>query len=55
MFRLAKRYLTAFKKEVMIGQTAKFIEAVFEVLVPLIMASIIDKGIKAVCAEYLYL
>lgn len=46
MFRLAKRYLTAFKKEVMIGQTAKFIEAVFEVLVPLIMASIIDKGIN---------
>lgn len=46
MFRLAKRYLTAFKKEVMIGQTAKFIEAVFEVLVPLIMANIIDKGIN---------
>lgn len=46
MFRLAKRYLTAFKKEVMIGQTAKFIEAVFEVLVPLIMANIIDNGIN---------
>lgn len=46
MFRLAKRYLTAFKKEVLIGQTAKFIEAVFEVLVPLIMANIIDKGIN---------
>ena len=46
MFRLAKRYLTAFKKEVIIGQTAKFIEAVFEVLVPLIMANIIDKGIN---------
>lgn len=46
MFRLAKRYLTAFKKEVMIGQTAKLIEAVFEVLVPLIMANIIDKGIN---------
>ena len=46
MFRLAKRYLTAFKKEVIIGQTAKFIEAVFEVLIPLIMANIIDKGIN---------
>lgn len=46
MFRLAKRYLTAFKKEVLIGQTAKLIEAVFEVLVPLIMANIIDKGIN---------
>lgn len=46
MFRLAKRYLTAFKKEVIIGQTAKFIEAVFEVLVPLIMANIIDNGIN---------
>lgn len=46
MFRLAKRYLTAFKKEVIIGQAAKFIEAVFEVLVPLIMANIIDKGIN---------
>lgn len=46
MFKLAKRYLGAVKKEIIIGQTSKLIEAIFEVIVPLIMAAIVDNGIK---------
>ncbi|MGN0585828.1 MAG: ABC transporter ATP-binding protein [Oscillospiraceae bacterium] len=46
MLRLAKRYLAGFKKEVIIGQTAKLIEAIFEVYVPIIMARIVDIGIN---------
>lgn len=45
MFRLA-RYLKHFKKEVIFGPFFKFMEAVFELIVPLVMASIIDVGIK---------
>jgi ATP-binding cassette subfamily B protein len=46
MFRLA-RYLRHFKKEVIIGPFFKLMEAVFELIVPLVMASIIDIGIKS--------
>lgn len=46
MLKLAKRYLAGFKKEVIIGQTAKLIEAIFEVYVPIIMARIVDIGIN---------
>ena len=46
MFRLAKKYLGEFKKEVIFGQLTKLIEAIFEVCVPLIMAKIIDVGIN---------
>lgn len=46
MFKLAKRYLGAVKKEIIIGQTSKLIEAIFEVIVPLIMAAIVDNGIN---------
>ena len=45
MLKLA-RYLKYFKKEVIIGPFFKFLEAVFELIVPLVMASIIDIGIK---------
>ncbi len=45
MRRLA-RYLKYFKKEVIIGPFFKFMEAVFELIVPLVMASMIDVGIK---------
>lgn len=45
MFKLA-RYLRYFKKEVIIGPFFKLLEAVFELIVPLVMASIIDIGIK---------
>lgn len=46
MFRLAKKYLGAIKKEIVIGQGSKLIEAIFEVIVPLIMAALVDNGIN---------
>ncbi len=45
MFRLAK-YLKHYKKELIIGPFFKLMEAIFELIVPLVMASIIDIGIK---------
>ncbi|HWT26383.1 MAG TPA: ABC transporter ATP-binding protein, partial [Mobilitalea sp.] len=45
MLRLAK-YLKYYKKEVIIGPAFKLLEAIFELIVPLVMASIIDVGIK---------
>ena len=45
MLKLA-RYLKYFKKEVIIGPFFKLLEAIFELIVPLVMASIIDIGIK---------
>ncbi len=45
MIRLA-RYLKYFKVEIIIGPFFKLMEAVFELIVPLVMASIIDIGIK---------
>lgn len=44
MFRLA-RYLKNFRKEVIIGPVFKLTEAVFELIVPLVVADIIDMGI----------
>lgn len=45
MFRLA-RYLKGFKLNVTIGPLCKLTEAIFELIVPLVMAKIIDVGIK---------
>lgn len=45
MLKLA-RFLSAYKKECVIGPLFKFLEACFELVVPLITAVIIDKGIK---------
>ena len=44
MLRLA-RYLKSFKLNITIGPLCKLIEAVFELIVPLVMARIIDVGI----------
>ena len=46
MFKLAKKYLGDFKKELIVGPAAKLTEAIFELIVPLIMADIIDVGIN---------
>lgn len=55
MFKLAKKYLGAFKKELIIGPAAKLTEAVFELIVPLIMADIIDNGVKGGAGKpYIY-
>lgn len=45
MLKLA-RYLKYYKKQVIIGPIFKWLEAVFELIVPLVMAKIIDVGIK---------
>lgn len=45
MIRLA-RYLKHFKKELIFGPFFKLLEAIFELIVPLVMASVIDIGIK---------
>ena len=39
-------YLKDFKKEIILGPIFKLLEAIFELLVPLIMAKIIDIGVK---------
>lgn len=55
MFKLAKKYLGGFKKELIIGPAAKLTEAVFELIVPLIMADIIDMGINGGAGKpYIY-
>ena len=46
MFKLY-RNLKYYKLQVIIGPVCKLIEAVFELIVPLVMADIIDNGIKA--------
>ena len=45
MFKL-RRFLYNYKKEVIIGPLCKLFEAILELLVPLVMANIIDVGIK---------
>jgi len=40
------RYLTQYKKECVLGPLFKLLEATFELLVPLVMAAVIDEGIK---------
>ena len=46
MFRIA-RFLKGFRRQVIIGPIFKLIEAVFELIVPLVMARIIDIGVKS--------
>lgn len=41
-----RHYLKHYKNEVIIGPFFKLLEAIFELIVPLVMASIIDVGIK---------
>lgn len=45
MVRLYKKYLKGFRKEVFLGPMFKLTEAIFELIVPLVMAKIIDVGI----------
>ena len=39
-------YLKKYQKELVLGPLFKLVEAIFELIVPLIMAAIIDQGIK---------
>lgn len=40
------RFLKAFRKQVILGPIFKLIEAIFELIVPLVMANVIDVGVK---------
>lgn len=53
MFRLI-RYLKDYKKESVIGPLFKLLEATFELIVPLIMAQMIDIGIKNGDTAYIW-
>ena len=53
MFKLA-HYLKYFKKEVILGPIFKLTEAIFELIVPLVMAKIIDVGIKNSDLPYIF-
>ena len=52
MFKL-KRYLRDYKKESVIGPLFKLLEACFELLVPLVMARIVDVGIRHEDVSYI--
>ena len=47
------RYLKNYKKEAILGPLFKFLEALFELIVPLVMAKIIDVGIKNSDTSYI--
>lgn len=51
MFKL-RRFLKPYKKEAIIGPLCKLFEAVLELLVPLVMASIIDDGVAKGDGDY---
>ncbi len=53
MFKLSK-YLNNYKRYIILGPTFKLLEAIFELIVPLVMASIIDEGINQNNPEYVY-
>lgn len=48
-----KRYLLQYKKHLIIGPFFKWLEAVFELIIPLVMAQIIDVGIAAGDISYI--
>ena len=45
-------YLSHYKKESVLGPLFKLLEASFELLVPLVMAAVIDKGIAGRDTDY---
>ncbi len=53
MFKL-RRFLKDYKKECIIGPLCKLLEAILELFVPLVMANIIDVGIKNRDAGYVW-
>lgn len=53
MLKIA-RYLRYFKKEVILGPIFKLIEAIFELIVPIVTAKIIDVGVKTGNVAYVW-
>lgn len=54
MFKLF-RYFKNYKKQAILGPLFKLLEAIFDLIVPLVMASVIDKGIRLHDKQYIYL
>ncbi len=46
MLKLYKKYLKKYKKHVILGPIFKLVEAIFELLVPLVIARMINEGLK---------
>lgn len=53
MFKLV-RFLKGYEKQLIIGPLFKLTEAIFELIVPVVMASIIDKGVNGNDTSYVY-
>lgn len=53
MFKL-RRFLRNYKLQLIIGPLCKLIEAIFELIVPLVMANIIDVGVKSGDTAYVW-
>lgn len=52
-FYKLKPFLTEYKKQLVIGPFFKLVEAVFELIIPIIMAKLIDKGINGNDLNYI--
>lgn len=52
MYKLLKRFLKDYKFQLIVGPMCKLLEAIFELIVPLVMASIIDVGVANGDAGY---
>ncbi len=48
------KYLKNYKKELVFGPFFKLLEAIFELIVPMVMARIIDNGIGSSDSGYIY-
>lgn len=53
MVKLFKKYLKYYKPQLIIGPLCKLLEAIFELIVPLVMASIIDVGVANKDTDYI--
>lgn len=53
MFRLT-RFLTRYRKQVILGPVFKLIEAIFELIVPIVTAKVIDQGVKTGDVNYVW-
>lgn len=54
LFKLVK-YLKPYIKQVTLGPAFKLLEAILELLIPLLMAKLIDNGVRANNSSYIYL
>ena len=54
MFKLVK-YLKPYLKQVTLGPAFKLFEAILELLIPLMMAKLIDNGVRANNSSYIYM